>query len=262
MTNSAPALRLDANLSWLFTEVPFPQRFDAAAAAGFAGVECGSLFGHPAVEVRAWLDQAGVELVLLNSDPGPTGYGSACRPDQVTEFRAGFERTLDDAITLRSKLIHLMAGVCPAELERKLALATYLDNVSWAAAQVAGTGIEVALELINQRDAPGFVLHTIEEAAGVVAEVAAADVGLQFDFYHVQVSQGDLTTRLRTLLPLIKHIQVADPPTRSEPGTGEIGWRFLFDELRTLRYPGWIGCEYRPVAGTLPGLGWRERHLA
>jgi hydroxypyruvate isomerase len=257
------ALRLDANLGWLFTEVPFEQRFERAAAAGFGAVEFPSPYGYRPEPLRRRLDDAGLQQIQINApmgEPGtPTGYGTAGQPDRRAEFRDGVRRALDYAGALGARVIHVPAGIRPPGVDRDHAFAQYVANIGWAAELAAGTGVVLALEAINQRDAPGFILESIEQAAGVVRALRPLPVGLQFDVYHCQVSGGDLATRLRALMPLVAHIQVADVPGRNEPGTGEIGWPFLFELIGTLGYEGWIGCEYRPLGDTVEGLAWRRR---
>ena len=257
-----PDLRFAANLGWLFTEVPFEQRFERAADAGFSAVEYSSPYPYPPEALRKRLDDAGLQQILINAptgEPGtPTGYGTACQPERLAEFRDGFRRALDYAGALGARVIHVPGGIRPPDVSRDHAFARYVANIGWAAEQADGTGVVLTLEAINQRDAPGFILESIEQAAAVVRALRPLPVALQFDFYHCQVSQGDLATRLRALMPLVAHIQVADAPRRNEPGTGEIGWPFLFGLIRALDYPGWIGCEYRPAGGTVDGLGWRE----
>ncbi|WP_232666778.1 hydroxypyruvate isomerase family protein [Pseudonocardia sp. TRM90224] len=254
------ALRFAANLKWLFTELPFEERFDAAAAAGFTAVEYSSPYGFPAAELRRRLDGAGLRQVLINTPGGqpgtPTRNGSACIPDLVPQFRRELDLALEYAGVLGSGLVHVTGGIRPEGVPAADAFATYVTNIGWAAERAAGSGVRLVLEALNQRDAPGFVLTSIEQAAGVVRAVGVDHVRLLFDVYHCQVQQGSVTTRMQELWPLVGHIQVADAPTRTEPGTGELNWRFVFDRIRALDYAGWIGCEYRPANGTLAGLSW------
>jgi len=258
------ALRLDANLKWLFTEFPFEARFDAAARAGFRGVEYASPYEYDQQELVRRLADAGLEQVLINTPSGPAGSpgrsGFACIPDLIPEFRAGVTTALEYATAIGSPYIHLMGGIRPPDVRWDEAYATFVTNAAWAADQAAGTGVTFLLEAQNQRDAPGFVLESIEQAASIVRAVDAPTLALMFDVYHCQVMQGDVITRLRALFPLIRHVQIADAPLRSEPGTGEINWDAVFGELRALRYPGWIGCEYRPLGDSLAGLAWRDRY--
>jgi hydroxypyruvate isomerase len=261
---TARGLRLDANLHWLFTELPFEERFDAAARAGFRAVEYPAPYAYSATDLRRRLDDAGLEQVLINSPTGapgsPTSYGSACIPELVKDFRNGVDLALEYAVALGSQILHVVGGIRPDHVDRDHAFAQYVANIAWAAERASSSGVRLVLETINQRDAPGFILASQEQAAGVVQAVGRDNVGLLFDLYHCQISQGDVTTRLQTLLPFVSHVQVADPPSRTEPGTGELGWDFVFDHLRSVDYAGWIGCEYRPAHGTVEGLGWRDRY--
>jgi hydroxypyruvate isomerase len=261
---AAPGLRLAANLKWLFTELPFLERFDAAAEAGFTGVEFASPYDHPAGDVRRALDAAGLTQVLINTPAGapssPTRSGLACIPDQVAEFRDGVRKALEYASVLGSPLIHVMGGIRPEGVSRDRALATYVTNVAWAAQEASSSGVTVVLEAINRRDVPRFVLDSVDQAVDIIQAVGEPGLRLLFDVYHCQVGQGDLTVRLTRHAPFTAHVQVADAPFRTEPGTGEIGWEKVFATLRELSYAGWIGCEYTPTAGTLEGLGWRSRY--
>ncbi|MCU1579011.1 MAG: Hydroxypyruvate isomerase [Rhodoglobus sp.] len=265
MTTRTP-LRLDANLKWLFTELPFEERFDAAAQAGFTAVEFASPYGYDKAELRRRLDLAGLEQILINTPAGPTGSltrsGSACLPDAVAEFRAGLLAALEYADALDASFVHVMGGIVPAGVRWDHAFATYVGNVAWAVEQATSTGVTLVLEAINRRDVPGFILGSIEQAASVVEAISSSNLALLFDVYHCQVSHGEVITRMEQVFPLIGHVQVADAPHRTEPGTGEIEWGAVFDTLRSLRYEGWVGCEYSPVASTIDGLGWREKLLA
>ncbi|MFI6025906.1 hydroxypyruvate isomerase family protein [Amycolatopsis magusensis] len=234
-------MRFAANLKWLFTELPFEQRFDAAAAAGFTGVECPAPYPFPAAGLKRRLDDAGLTQVLLNT-PVP-----ACVPGRAAEFRDGFDRALDYATTLESELVHVLAGTRPDGVEHHRVFAQFVTNLAWAAERSRGTGIRLVLEAQNERDAPGFALTTQAQAAAVAEAVGCDHVGLLFDVYHVQAGEGGLVHRLRTFLPRIFHVQIADPPARTEPGTGEIGWPAVFGALRDAGYRGWIGCEYQPT---------------
>lgn len=263
MTAINPTLRLAANLKWLFTERPFPERFDAAAAAGFTGVEYSSPYDYPAARVRSWLDEAGLCQVLINTpadaaDPF-TRLGLACIPGREGEFRSGVSRALEYADILGSSFVHVLGGIRSSGTQGgDHAFATYQDNIAWAAEEASSTSVRLLLEVINQRDAPGFILESVEQAADVAAGVATSNVGLLFDVYHGQVGQGDITRRLERLAPVIEHIQIADVPYRTEPGTGELAWDHIFAVLRRLGYDGWIGCEYAPAVGTELGLRWRD----
>ena len=257
--------RLCANLSMMFNEVPFLDRFEAAARAGFKGVEYLFPYDHPAADIRERLQANGLTQVLFNAAPGDWAGGErglASLPPRQAEFRGSIGTALDYAGVLGNTLLHVMAGIPPAGLRPGLAAATYAANIAWAAEQAAARGVLIVLEPINQRDMPGFFLRTQEEGAAYVEAFGRDRVGLQFDVYHCQVAQGDVTKRMASLMPAIAHMQVADVPARNEPGTGEIGWPFVFAEMERLGYDGWVGCEYRPAGDTVQGLAWRERFLA
>lgn len=253
-------LRFDANLKWLFTEVDFLERFDAAAAAGFRGVEYAAPYLYPAAELQKRLADAGLEQILINSPTGEPGtperQGIACFPDLVPRFRADFELALEYAVALGSSFIHVMAGIRPEGVSRDRAFARFVSNIVWASETARSTDVRIVLEAQNKRDAPGFILDTQSHAAAVAEAVDADNVGIMFDVYHAQIDEGDLLARLRTHLPHTFHVQVADPPTRHEPGTGEVNYRAVFDTIRSSGYEGWIGCEYTPAGDTVDGLRW------
>jgi hydroxypyruvate isomerase len=257
-------LRFDANLKWLFTEFPFERRFVAAATHGFEAVEVTAPYPYPAQILRQLLADAGLQLVLINSPGGetgsPTAYGSACHPADVAQFRAGVALALEYATALNSPYVHLMAGVVPDSVPYDLAYATYLENLAWAAEQASQTDVRLLVEVLNQRDVPGYLLRSQQQAVHAIQTVGNSRVRLTFDIYHCQVNEGDVTTRWRELWPLVGHIQVGDSPGRHEPGTGELCWDFLFGEIAAQGYNGWIGCEYRPSVDTASGLGWRDRY--
>jgi hydroxypyruvate isomerase len=255
--------RFAANLSMMFNEVPFLDRFDAAAKAGFKAVEFLFPYEYPAAELRARLDGAGLQQVLFNMPPGDWAGGErgmACLPGRVGEFRDGVMRALDYAAVLGSPLIHCMAGLAPAGVARDTLAALYATNLAWAAEQAQGAGVKVVIEPINHIDMPGFFLNTVEQGAAVIAAIGSDRLGLQFDIYHCQITEGDITRRMKTLMPVIAHMQIADVPARHEPGTGEIGWEFVFKTIDTLGYGGWIGCEYRPAGETVAGLSWLKKY--
>jgi hydroxypyruvate isomerase len=254
-------LRLAANLGWLFTEYPFERRFEEAALAGFAGVEYARPYDYSPAFLQKCLRDAGLSQVLINAPVGAQGslwgYGMACHPDAVGEFRRGVLRAVEYAVALDCNVIHVPGGIRPAGVSPDLAFSTYVLNIAWAVEKVSGTNITVVLEAINRRDAPGFILDSVDQAAVIVSTIGG-QLGLLFDIYHCQVSGGDITTRLSKLLPVIVHMQIADVPGRNEPGTGEISWDFIFGQISSVGYDGWIGCEYEPTKGTLDSLTWRE----
>ena len=255
--------RLCANLSMMFNEVPFLDRFAAAAKAGFKGVEFLFPYDNTAAEIRQRLDDAGLTQVLFNGPPGNWAAGergTASLPGRQQEFRDGILRALDYAGALGNTMVHVMAGIPPAELRPGVAAATYVANLAWAAEQAAPRGVTLVIEPINHRDMPGFFLNTMAQGAAIVEALGRDRLGLQFDVYHCQITEGDVTMRMAALLPVIAHMQVADVPARHEPGTGEIGWRYVFAEMDRLGYDGWVGCEYRPAGDTVAGLRWRQEY--
>ena len=256
-------IRLCANLGFLFEEMPFLDRFAAAARAGFKGVEFASPYEFPLPELRSRLEGEGLSLVLINTYPGNRAAGErgfACGPGKGSEFRASIEQALHYAAALGCKLIHVVAGMPPAGVPRDTAAALYAANLAWAGERALSAGVRLTIEPLNPRDAPGYMLTTQEQGAAIVEAIGRDRLGLQFDTYHCQIAQGDLGTRLAALMPVIGHMQLGDVPDRHEPGTGEIGWDYLFRRIEKLGYQGWIGCEYRPLAGTEAGLGWRQRY--
>ena len=255
--------KLCANLKWLFTELPLLDRFDAAARAGFRAVEYPTPYEQPMAVLQQRLRDCGLQQVLINTPAGDPALGEqaglACLPGRQAQFRDDWRRSLDYAAALDCKQVQVQAGILPGGISRERGWATYLGNVAWAAEQAALAGVKPLLEPINQIDIPGFFLRTQEEGAAVVEALGHDKVGLQFDIYHCQVEQGSVSRRLRALMPIIDHLQIADSPGRNEPGTGEIAWDHMFRLIDALGYEGWVGCEYKPAAGTAEGLAWRQR---
>ena len=251
-----------ANLSLLFTEVDFLDRFAAAAAAGFAGVECLFPYAWPAPEIAARLAQHKLELVLFNLPPGDWEAGErglACHPQRIAEFRAGVEQAVAYARAVGCRQLHCLAGIVPPDVPPAQAHATYVANLRHAAARLRAAGLRLLIEPINSRDMPGYFLTRSAQAVAVQDEVGADNLFIQYDIYHAQRSEGELANTIAALLPRIAHMQLADTPGRHEPGTGEINWRFLLDFIERSGYTGWIGCEYRPATTTVAGLAWRTR---
>ncbi|HYZ24706.1 MAG TPA: 2-oxo-tetronate isomerase, partial [Rhodopila sp.] len=233
----------------------------AARRAGFEGVEFLFPYEHPAAELRKRLTGEGLTQALFNMPPGDWAKGErgiASLPGRQGEFREGVKRALDYAAALDCRLVHCMAGIVPADVSPATAATVYATNLAWAAEQAAPAGVRVVIEPINHRDMPGYFLHTQAQGAAIVEAIGRERLGLQFDVYHVQITEGDITKRLEQYMPVIAHIQIADVPGRNEPGTGEIGWRYVFRRMDELGYRGWVGCEYRPAGETVAGLGWRE----
>ncbi len=254
--------RFCANLSMMFNEVAFLDRFAAASQADFKAVEFLFPYDHPAADVRARLGDNGLELVLFNMPPGDWAAGErgiTCLPGRVAEFRAGVDRALEYAAALSCKMVHCMAGIVPAGVAPATAAALYAANLAWACEQAHAAGVKIVIEPINHRDMPGFHLNTMQQGADVIEAIGRDRLGLQFDVYHCQVTEGDITSRMAALFPVIAHMQIADVPGRHEPGTGEIAWPYVFGRIDALGYAGWVGCEYRPAADTLAGLEWRKR---
>ncbi|MDE2007538.1 MAG: hydroxypyruvate isomerase family protein, partial [Rhodospirillales bacterium] len=236
--------RFAANLSMMFNEVPFLERFDAAARAGFRGVEFLFPYEHPAAELRRRLDANGLTQALFNMPPGDWAKGErglASLPGRQAEFREGVARALEYAHALGCKLVHAMAGIVPAGVAHDTAAAVYAANLAWAAEQAEKSGVRLAIEPINHRDMPGYYLNTEAQGAAIVDAIGFDKVGLQFDVYHCQTTEGDVTKRMEKHLPVIVHMQIADVPARNEPGTGEIGWPFVFRRMDELGYAGWVG---------------------
>lgn len=252
-----------ANLSFLFTDAPFSERFARAAAAGFAGVEYLFPYDWPAAQVSAWLTAAGVEQVLFNLPPGDWAAGErglACLPGRQGEFAESVERALSYAMALDCRRVHCMAGLRPAGVAESELEAVYVANLRHAADTLGREGIEVLIEPINSRiDMPGYWLDEVTKALDLLDRIGRDNVRLQLDLYHAQIIQGDLARTIERHIDRIGHLQIADNPGRHEPGTGEIHYPFLFSLLDRLAYPGWVGCEYKPRATTEAGLGWLPR---
>lgn len=251
--------RFCANLTMMFNEVPFLDRFEAAAKAGFKAVEFLFPYDFAAADIKARLDANGLEQILFNMPPGNWAAGdrgTACLAGREAEFRAGVELALEYASILGCKTLHCMAGIPAPDAVPGSAETLYAVNLAWAAERALSAHVMIVIEPINKRDMPGFLLNTTGQAAGIITALGRDRVRLLFDIYHCQVTEGDVTSRMKALLPLIGHVQIADVPARNEPGTGEISWPYVFKHLDTAGYDGWVGCEYRPAATTVEGLGW------
>ena len=252
--------RFAANLSMMFNEVPFLDRFEAAAKAGFKGVEFLFPYDFKASEIAQRLADNGLSQVLFNAPPGDWAgkgeRGMAALPGRQGEFRDAINKALDYATALSCPRLHVMAGLKPAAVPRDTLLSTYAANLAWAAEQCAKASVKPVIEPINHRDIPGFFLNTTDEAAAIINAIGPDRIGMQFDLYHCQITEGDIVKRVEKHLPLIAHMQVADNPGRNEPGTGEVNWPFVFRRIDELGFRGWIGCEYKPAAETTAGLGW------
>ncbi len=254
--------RFAANLSMLFTEVPFLDRFDLAAKAGFKAVEFMFPYDFKASEIRSRLDSNGLTLVLHNLPAGDWDAGErgiACQPEKVEQFRAGVAKAIEYAGALGVKQVNCLAGKAPEGVAAEKLRSTFIDNLRFAAKELHGAGINLLIEPVNTFDIPGFYLNRPEQAVAILQELNAPNAFLQYDIYHTQRMQGELANTLKKHLPLIRHVQIADNPGRNEPGTGEINYAYLFELLDSVGYTGWVGCEYKPATTTEAGLGWLKK---
>lgn len=253
--------RFAANLSMLFTEVPFLDRFERAARAGFEAVEFLFPYAHTAQEIKERVDAHGLQIVLHNLPAGDWDAGErgiACHPDRVDEFRAGVARAVEYATALGAPQLNCLAGKAPAGVDDAVLRATFVDNLRFAAAELGRAGLKLLIEPINTHDIPGFWLNRTAQALAVLDEVGADNAFVQYDIYHAQRTEGEIAATIEKHLARIAHIQLADNPGRHEPGTGELNWAFLFAHLDRVGYRGHVGCEYRPATTTEAGLGWRQ----
>ena len=253
--------RFAANLTMMFTEVPFLDRFERAAKAGFKAVEFLFPYAFEADDIKRRLDDNGLTLILHNLPAGNWDAGErgiACHPDRVNEFRAGVGRAIAYAQVLGVKQLNCLAGKAPAGISEEALRSTLVDNLRYAANALKAAGMRLLIEPINTLDIPGFYLNRTMQAASILVEVGAENAFIQYDIYHAQRMEGELANTVQTFLPRIGHIQLADNPGRNEPGSGEINYPFLFAHLDRIGYDGWIGCEYKPATSTEAGLGWRQ----
>ncbi len=246
--------RFAANLGHLFTERPLIERFGAAAAAGFPAVELQFPYDIPTAAVIAELKKHNLTQLAVNTPQGPE-FGLAAIPGRERDFEAAFKRALDYVTAIGGTGIHCMAGVVDVNA-RPAAEKVFIANIARAAEQAAPNNITLLIEPINQRDRPGYFLSHLEHAADLVTKIGAPNVRIQFDFYHLQITGGDLLKRFEKYLPLIGHVQIAAVPARHEPDTGEVNFPLVFEAIDRLGYKGWIGCEYKPKTRTEDGLGW------
>jgi hydroxypyruvate isomerase len=254
-------LKFAANLSMLFGEHDFIGRFAAAARAGFSGVEYVGPYAFPKEQVAEALHANKLKQVLFNLPAGNWEAGErgiGCHPDRVGEFQDGVGKAVDYAKALDCKMINCLAGIVPQGVSREKAFATMAGNLTFAAKALSAEGIQLIVEPINRFDIPGFLLNTSADGIAMLDAVPGGNLKLQYDIYHMQRMEGELAATIKNLLPRIAHIQIADNPGRNEPGTGEINYPYLFKLLVTLGYHGWIGCEYKPKASTVEGLGWMK----
>jgi hydroxypyruvate isomerase len=252
-----------ANLSMMFQDIGFLERFDAAARAGFRGIEFLFPYDHPPEAVAAALERNRLALTLFNTVPGDWAGGErglAALPGREEEFRAGVDKAIVYATATQCPLLHTMAGLWPEGRDKAAGERVYIDNLRWAADRVAAAGLTAVIEPINTRDIPGYFLNYTSQAMRIIKEVGRPNLKLQLDLYHVQIMEGDLATRIRALAGHYPHVQIAGNPGRHEPDVGEIHYPYLFDLLDEIGYQGWIGCEYRPQGDTIAGLGWARKY--
>lgn len=258
-------IRLAANLMFLFTEEAFLDRFRAAAAAGFRGVEYQFPYAHASAEVAARLTDNGLEMVLQNLPPGDWEAGErgiACHPGREAEFRDGVERAVEYARAVGCTRLNCLAGVAPPDVPDARLRATLVANLAYGAERLAREGMTLLVEAINTRDMPGFYLSRSAQAQSIIDEVGAPNLRFQYDVYHMQIMEGDIVRTLRERLDHVGHVQIADNPGRHEPGTGELNFAYILAALDEAGYAGWVSCEYVPAAGTVAGLGWARDYLA
>ncbi|UZN49152.1 hydroxypyruvate isomerase family protein [Cupriavidus cauae] len=256
--------RFAANLSMMYNEHAFLDRFAAAANDGFRAVEYLFPYDFPAGELKSRLDANGLQQALFNAPPGDWAAGErgiASLPGREDEFRRSIDTALDYARVLGNDKLHVMAGLAAPGVPREQQRAVYLRNLEYAARAAQGDGITVLIEPINTRDIPGFFLNRQDDAQAICREIGASNLKVQFDCYHCQIVEGDVATKLRRDIAGIGHIQIAGVPERHEPDIGELNYPYLFETIDALGYRGWIGCEYRPRAGTTDGLGWLRAWL-
>ncbi|MCC7081979.1 MAG: hydroxypyruvate isomerase [Burkholderiales bacterium] len=254
-----------ANLTLLFNEAPFLDRFELAANAGFAGVEYLFPYAYPKAQLAERLAAHKLTQILHNLPAGDWDAGSrgiACLPDRVGEFQDGVGAAIEYAAALGCEQVNCLAGIAPAGIDLERCKRTFVDNLKFAAPKFAQAGIRLLIEAINTRDIPGFFLTTTAQALEIIAAVGSDNLYVQYDIYHMQIMEGDLARTIEANLARIAHMQLADNPGRNEPGTGEINYPFLFDFIDRIGYRGWIGCEYKPKTTTTAGLSWIRRYLS
>jgi hydroxypyruvate isomerase len=252
-------LRFAANISFLFKELPFLDRFAAAAEAGFKLIECHWPYDNSVEALRDRLARAGQSLIMVNTAPGNLDagdFGLGAMPGREADFQAALDQSLHYVIALGATRIHCMAGKVPVTATAHRA---FVDNLRRGADKARDQGVTLLIEPINTRSAPGYFLTRSQQAIDIIAEVDRPNVKLMFDVFHLQIMEGDIITRLEKLLPMIGHVQIAAVPSRAEPDEGEVNYRAVFDALERIGYDGIVGCEYLPRAGTKDGLAWMRK---
>lgn len=248
-----------ANLTMLFTERDFLERFEAASQAGFKAVEFLFPYAYPASQIKSLLDKHQLKLVLHNLPAGNWEAGDrgiACNPKRIDEFREGVARGIAYAKELGVTQLNCLIGKVPEEASKLTVDQTVIENLRFAASELKKNGIRLLIEPINTYDIPSFYLHGTEQALALIEKVGSDNLFIQYDIYHMQRMEGEIAATLTKHLSMIKHVQLADNPGRNEPGTGELNYPFLFEHLKAIGYDGWIGCEYKPATKTEEGLGW------
>ena len=251
--------RFAANLSMLFTEYPFVERFDRAAAAGFRAVEFLFPYEEDIPAIAAALKRNGLEQVLFNLPVGDFAAGErglAADPNRAAEFRDGVARALEIAAALDCRQLNCLVGRANPNLSRDAQLATAADNLAYAVEQAQAAGVRILVEPLNPFDAPGFLAPTTADALALIDRAAHPNLALQFDVYHCQRAEGNVTHRLREVIARVGHVQIADSPDRHQPGTGEINFSFVLAALDATGYDGWVSLEYKPLGGTDASLAW------
>lgn len=254
---------LNANLSMLFNEVDFLDRFDAAAKAGFKGVEYLFPYDFDMHEIKQKLQSNNLTQVLFNLPAGDWDSGErgiACHPERIEEFRQGVDLAIEYAKVLECSQCNILAGIVPDGVNQIDAQKTFIENLNYAAPRLEKAGIRCLIEAINTRDIPGFFLNNTKQTLEIIKQVDSTNLFYQYDIYHMQIMEGDITPTIEANLKNIAHIQLADNPGRNEPGTGEINYHFIFKFLDSIKYTGWIGCEYKPKNTTQAGLYWLQQH--
>ena len=255
--------KLAANLTMLYNEVDFLDRFEAAAKSGFAAVEYLFPYAYPKEQLVELLSRHRLVQVLHNLPAGDWAGGErgiACHPDRIGEFQDGVGKAIAYAQALGCTQVNCLAGIAPPGVDPQKVRATFVDNLRFAADPLGAAGIKLLIEPINTYDIPGFYLSRTQQALDVIRATGSPNVFVQYDVYHMQRMEGELANTIKAHLPQIAHVQIADNPGRNEPGTGEINYRFLLGFLDAIGYDGWIGCEYKPKGKTVNGLGWRAAH--
>ena len=256
--------RFCANLTMLFNEVPFMERFAAAAKAGFKGVEYLFPYEYDQAALADALKNNGLTQVLHNLPAGNWAGGErgiACHPRREAEFKDGVGLAIEYAGALGCKQVNCLAGIRPSHLDPNVTRETFIRNLQYAAPLFKDAGIKLLIEPINTRDIPGFFLNNSSQAIDIIKAVGSDNLFLQYDIYHMQIMEGDLARSIEAHLALIPHMQLADNPGRHEPGSGEINYPWLFGHIDRIGYKGWIGCEYKPATTTEAGLGWVRPYL-